>query len=75
VQPPTFRTPLGASVPVLAIVVSLIILVGASSEQLIGGATALALGAIVFFLNDRVTGGPARRQSVSHEASVGLERV
>ncbi len=74
VRPPTFRIPLGALVPVLAIVVSLIILLGASREQLIGGATALALGAIVFFLNDRMTGGPSRRHAVSHESSVTLDR-
>ena len=73
VRPPTFRTPLGALVPVLAIAVSLIILWSASRAQLIGGATALALGAIVFFLNDRMTGGPSRRRTVSHESSVTLE--
>jgi amino acid transporter len=75
VQPPTYRTPLGALVPVLAMAVSVIILVGASREQLIGGAAALTLGAIVFFLNDRLTGGPARRQAVSHEASVESDRA
>ena len=75
VPSPTFRTPLGALVPLLAIGVSLLILVGASREQLIGGATALALGAVVFFLNDRLTGGPNRRRAVSHESSVTLDGV
>ena len=75
VRPPTFRTPLGAVVPVLAIAVSLVILVGASRLQLIGGATALAAGAAVFLVNDWITGGPSRRQAVSHESSVTLDRV
>ena len=74
-QPPTFRIPLGALVPVLAIAVSLIILLSASRAQLIGGAAALAVGAIVFFLNDRMTGGPSRRKTISHESSVTPDRV
>ena len=63
VQAPTFRTPLGSAVPILAIVVSMIILVGASGAQLLGGTAALAVGAVVFVLNDRLTGGPSRLAS------------
>jgi amino acid transporter len=70
VRSPTFRTPMGALIPVLAIAVSLVILVGASREQLMGGAAALVVGLIVFFLNDRITGGPGPRRAVSHESAV-----
>lgn len=49
-----FRTPFGALVPILAIGVSMIILVGASREQLIAGLGALLLGAVVFVLNNRL---------------------
>ena len=70
VRSPTFRTPMGALIPVRAIAVSLVILVGASREQLMGGAAALVVGLIVFFLNDRITGGPGPRRAVSHESAV-----
>jgi amino acid transporter len=53
VQPATFVIPGRALVPVLAIVVSLVILAGASSEQLIGGLLALVAGAVLYFVNDR----------------------
>lgn len=51
VQKPTFVIPLGPVIPVLAIIVSLLILVGATREQLLGGAAALAAGALLFALN------------------------
>lgn len=53
VGPATFVIPLGPLVPLLAIAVSLLILGGASQEQLLGGATGLAAGAALFVLNDR----------------------
>ena len=49
-----FRTPFGAIVPILAIGVSMIILFGASREQLIAGFGALLIGAVVFVLNNRL---------------------
>jgi len=52
VQPPRFTTPMGFVVPLLAIVVSITLLVGASGEQLFGGIVALGVGAALFFLND-----------------------
>ena len=74
VRSPTFRTPVGPLVPALAIVVSLVILVGASREQLMGGALALAVGMIVFLWNDRINGGPGSQQTVSHESAVTWNR-
>lgn len=52
VQPATFVIPLGPVVPVLAIAVSLLILAGATRDQLLGGAVGLAAGAVLFALND-----------------------
>ena len=52
VQPPRFTTPMGFVVPLLGIVVSVTLLVGASAEQLFGGIVALGIGAALFFLND-----------------------
>ena len=54
VRPATFVAPLGPVVPILAILVSLIILAGASPAQLIGGAVALAAGAALFLMNNRL---------------------
>ena len=53
VKPATFVVPSGALIPVLAILVSLVILAGASRPQLVGGAGALLAGAALFYLNDR----------------------
>jgi amino acid transporter len=53
VNPATFVVPLGPTVPALAILVSMAILAGASTRQLVGGAVALAVGAALFLLNDR----------------------
>ena len=53
IKPATFVTPLGPVVPLLAIAVTLLILAGATDEQLLGGAAALAAGAALFFANDR----------------------
>ena len=41
--------PMGRLVPLLAIGVSLMILAGATREQLVGGAAGLAAGAALFF--------------------------
>ena len=56
VGPATFVIPMGPLVPVLAIAVSLLILAGASHEQLLGGAAGLAVGAALFVANDRFRG-------------------
>jgi amino acid transporter len=53
VKPATFVIPMGGLVPLLAIAVSLLILAGATRQQLFGGAAALAVGAALFLANDR----------------------
>lgn len=50
VPPASFTIPFGAIVPVLALGSSLIILVGASNEQLASGAVALIVGAVLFLI-------------------------
>jgi APA family basic amino acid/polyamine antiporter len=54
VRPATFVIPFGALVPLLAIGVSLLILAGATRQQLLGGAAALAAGGALFLVNDRL---------------------
>ena len=56
VGPATFVIPLGPTVPLLAIAVSLLILAGATSAQLLGGGAGLAAGAALFFVNGRLRG-------------------
>ncbi len=65
VAPATFVIPLGPLVPILAIAVSLLILAGASHQQLLGGAVGLAVGAALFVANDRFRrlDSPQRTQS------------
>jgi basic amino acid/polyamine antiporter, APA family len=55
VKPATFVTPLGPVVPVLAVVISLVIIFGATWPQLVGGGLALLAGAILYVLNDRLS--------------------
>jgi amino acid transporter len=52
VKPATFVIRFGPVVPVLAVLVSLAILAGASVEQLVSGIAALAAGAVLFLAND-----------------------
>jgi amino acid transporter len=52
VRPATFVIAFGPLVPVLAVLVSLAILAGASREQLAMGTVALAAGAVLFLTND-----------------------
>jgi len=61
VQPATFVVPGGAVVPLLAIGSSMLILVMANRQQLLSGVAALAAGAFLFLLNDRL------RSRASHE--------
>jgi basic amino acid/polyamine antiporter, APA family len=51
VKPATFVAPLGPLVPVIAMIVSLAIVAGATREQLVGGGAALVVGAVLFALN------------------------
>ncbi|HET7219373.1 MAG TPA: APC family permease [Vicinamibacterales bacterium] len=48
VSPPTFVVPFGPVIPAAAIVVALTILAGARANQLVAGAIALAVGAILY---------------------------
>jgi len=50
VKPPTFTVPLGPVIPVLASLVALGILAGATEAHLIAGGAALVGGAVLFFL-------------------------
>ena len=53
VAPPKFTVPFGPVIPILASIVALSILAGASRAQLIAGVAALAGGAVLFFLAPR----------------------
>ena len=50
VKPATFTAPLGPVVPIIAILVSMAVVAGASRLQLLGGTAALAVGAVLFLL-------------------------
>lgn len=54
VEPATFTVPGGAIVPALAIGSSMLILVMANRQQLLAGGAALAVGAALFWLNNRL---------------------
>ncbi len=60
VNPPTFTIPFGSIIPVLALLTSMLILVGAKPEQIYGGLAALAAGAILFGLNNLMRARGAR---------------
>jgi amino acid transporter len=51
VNPATYRIPFGPVIPILAVIVSLAILFGATREQVLGGSLALAAGAFLYLLN------------------------
>jgi amino acid transporter len=53
VKPATFTAPFGPVVPIVAIVVSLAVVAGASRAQLLGGTAALAAGAVLFLIAAR----------------------
>ena len=50
VAPPQFTVPFGPVIPILASIVALGILAGATQAQLIAGAAALAAGAVLYVL-------------------------
>ena len=60
VKPATFVAPLGPVVPVVAILVSLAVVAGATRQQLLGGTAALAAGAVFFLFTARRSLPPAR---------------
>jgi amino acid transporter len=53
VKPATFTAPLGPVMPIVAILVSMAVVAGATREQLLGGGLALAAGAVFFAINAR----------------------
>jgi amino acid transporter len=50
VKPPTFVTPLGPAIPMLALLIVVAVGFGATRQQLLGGAVALAAGAVMFVI-------------------------
>jgi APA family basic amino acid/polyamine antiporter len=58
VKPATFVAPLGPIVPAIAILVSVAIAAGATREQLLGGSAALAAGAALFAIHNRLRARP-----------------
>ncbi len=58
VGPATFVAPLGPLVPLAAIAVSLLILAGATTQQLLGGAVGLGVGAALFVASRRFDDRP-----------------
>jgi basic amino acid/polyamine antiporter, APA family len=54
---PTFVVPFGAAIPVASLILSLGVIAGATRDQLLVGTAALAVGTILFLLNDRARGG------------------
>ncbi len=63
VKPAAFVIPLGPIVPLAAIAVSLLILAGATRQQLLGGVAGLAVGAALFVANDRFGDRAGMRRS------------
>ncbi len=55
VRPAMFVLPFGPAIPALSILCSLLILVGASRQQLVSGTWALAAGAVLYFIATRHT--------------------
>jgi amino acid transporter len=53
VKPASFRLPGGATIPLLSIACSMLILVGASQVQLVSGTWALVAGAVLYFIAAR----------------------
>jgi APA family basic amino acid/polyamine antiporter len=55
VKRPTFVIPMGPVVPILAVLISVAILFGATREQILGGSLALAAGAFLFAINSFIS--------------------
>ena len=73
VKPATFVIPMGPLVPLLAIGVSLLILVGATRSQLLGGTVALVVGAALFLANARLGRYAAQRDASSNTRDVHID--
>ena len=61
VQPSTFTVPFGPVVPLVAILISVALIAGATRPQLLGGAAALVVGAALYWLNVATRRGGALR--------------
>jgi APA family basic amino acid/polyamine antiporter len=66
VRPATFTIPLGPIVPIVAIVISLLMLAGANQVQFLGGIVALAIGAALYLGNSHFA---LRRQNTKADVS------
>ncbi|HEY7286303.1 MAG TPA: APC family permease [Vicinamibacterales bacterium] len=60
VNPATFTTPFGPVIPIIAIAVGLAVIGGATRVQLIGGLSALAVGAVLFLIRRKPESSPQR---------------
>lgn len=60
VAPANFTVPLGPVIPIVAILISSTILAGATSQQLLAGVAALAVGGVLFAMATRDTGHRSR---------------
>jgi basic amino acid/polyamine antiporter, APA family len=65
VNPPTFTTPFGPVIPIVAILVGLAVIAGATRAQLVGGLSALAVGALIFIVRTRLL----RREPVAERSA------
>lgn len=54
VNPATFTTPFGPLIPIVAIAIGLAVIGGATRAQLVGGLSALAVGALLFVVRTRL---------------------
>jgi APA family basic amino acid/polyamine antiporter len=63
VPPPQFTVPFGPVIPILASVVALGILAGATQAQLIAGAAAIAAGAVLYILAPKSPPSPRLRRA------------
>jgi zinc transporter ZupT len=58
---------MGPLVPLLAIIVSLLMLAGATREQLLGGTLALLAGAVLFIANNMFPQWATRKKTLTGE--------
>jgi amino acid transporter len=63
VKPAGFTAPLGPAVPIVAMAVCVGLAAGATRQQLLGGAAALLIGALLFFLSTRRADGLQSRRA------------
>jgi APA family basic amino acid/polyamine antiporter len=70
VPPATFVIPGGATVPILALATSVLILAGATRDQLISGTIALVVGALLFAISSRSWTVPDPTAGIAHLTEV-----